>query len=127
MQFAKSFGAHVSVFTRSENKVDEAKKLGADEVYSTKQQAELTLKLANKFDFIIDTVSAPHDLNFNLMLLKRDGSCVLVGLPDVPPTIEVGNLIMGRKSSPALSLEESKKLKRCSITVASTISQVLLK
>ena len=98
VQFAKSFGAHVSVFTRCENKIGEAKKLGADEVYSTKHQMELAIKLANKFDFIIDTVSAPHDLNFNLSLLKRDGSCVLVGLPDVPPTIEVGNLIMGRKN-----------------------------
>ena len=98
VQFAKSFGAHVSVFTRSENKIVEAKQLGADEAYSTKQQAQLTIALSNTFDFIIDTVSAPHDLNFNLTLLKRDGSCVLVGLPDVPPTIEVGNLIMGRKS-----------------------------
>ena len=53
---------------------------------------------ARKFDFILDTVSAPHDLNLFLQLLKRDGKMVLVGLPDLPPHIEVGNLIFGRKT-----------------------------
>ena len=57
----------------------------------------LLLSHAKKFDFNIDTVSAPHDLNLYLQLLKTNGAMVLVGWPEIPPTIEIGNLIFGRK------------------------------
>jgi len=53
---------------------------------------------ANRFDFILDTVSAPHDINGYLRLLKRDGTMCLVGLPETPTPIAAGNLVFGRKS-----------------------------
>ena len=53
---------------------------------------------AGTFDFILDTVSAPHDVNAFLQMIKRDGTMVLVGVRDVPPTIPAGSLIVGRKS-----------------------------
>ncbi len=98
VKFAHSFGAHVTVFTRSENKKADALKLGADEVALTNDPQKVLADHAGKFDFILDTVSAPHDLNLYLQLLKRDGKMVLVGLPEIPPNIEVGNLIFGRKT-----------------------------
>ena len=98
VKFAKSFGAKVTVFSRSNNKKEDALRLGATEVVITTDPEKLLLTQSGKFDFIIDTVSAPHDLNIYLQLLKRDGKMVLVGLPDVPPTIEVGNLIVGRRT-----------------------------
>lgn len=98
VKFAHSFGATVTVFSRSLNKKEDAIKLGASEVAITTNPESLLETHAGKFDFIIDTVSAPHDLNLYLQLLKRDGNMVLVGLPEVPPEIQVGNIIFGRKS-----------------------------
>lgn len=98
LKFAHSFGASVTVFSRSLAKKDDALKLGATEVLVSSQTEELLATQAGTFDFIIDTISAPHDLNIYLQLLKTNGVMVLVGLPDVPPEIEVGNLIFGRKS-----------------------------
>lgn len=98
VKFAHSFGASVTVFTRSLNKKEDALKLGASEVVITTDSAALLIQHAKKFDFIIDTVSAAHDLNLYLQLLKREGTMVLVGLPEVPPEIQVGNLIYGRRS-----------------------------
>lgn len=98
VKFAHSFGATVTVFSRSLSKKEDALRLGASEMTLTTNAQALLATHAGKFDFIIDTVSAPHDLNLYLQLLKRDGKMVLVGLPEVPPKIQVGNLIFGRKS-----------------------------
>lgn len=97
VKLAHSMGAHVVVFTTSEKKIADAKKLGADHVVLSKQKEQMQAH-QNSFDFIIDTVSAPHDLNEYLSLLKTDGKMVLVGLPDRPPEINAGALIMKRRS-----------------------------
>lgn len=95
LKFAHSMGAHVVQFTTSLNKKDDALRLGADEVVLSSD--ENTMKAhADSFDFILNTVSAPHDLNAFLQLLNRNGTMCLVGVPDKPPTIEVGNLIFRR-------------------------------
>lgn len=96
VKLANAMGAHVTVFTTSASKVEDAKRLGAHEVIISKDLEQMK-KHANMFDFILDTVSAPHDYNLYLSLLHRDGSMVLVGLPDKPPTLQAGALIMGRR------------------------------
>jgi len=97
LKFAHSFGAHVVQFTTSENKIEDAKKLGADEVVISKDAAAMA-KHAGSFDFIIDCVSAPHDFNAYLNLLKRDGTLCLVGLPDQPVSISPFAIITNRRS-----------------------------
>jgi uncharacterized zinc-type alcohol dehydrogenase-like protein len=97
LKFAHAFGAHVVQFTTSESKVADAKKLGADEVIITKNADELA-KHANTFDFILDCVSAPHDLNQYLNLLRRDGTMCLVGLPEVPSEVASFSLVLNRRS-----------------------------
>lgn len=97
IKIAKAMGAHVVVFTTSPSKVEDAKRLGADEaVLST--DAEQMSKYARSMHFILDTVSAKHDVNTYLNLLRPDGSVVLVGLP--PEALEIGafNVVGGRKS-----------------------------
>jgi len=80
IKIAKAMGAHVVVFTTSPSKVEDAKRLGADEaVLST--DAEQMSKYTKSLHFILDTVSAKHDVNTYLNLLRPDGSVVLVGLP----------------------------------------------
>ncbi len=97
LKFARSFGAHVVQFTTSPGKVQDALRLGAHEVVlSTDSEAMQTH--ANSFDFILDTVSALHDINQLLSLLKADGSLVLVGLPGKPGSIKSDLLVLGRKS-----------------------------
>ena len=97
VKFAHAFGAHVVQFTTSESKVADAKKLGAHEVIITKNADELA-KHANTFDFILDCVSAPHDLNQYLNLLRRDGTMCLVGLPEVPSEVASFSLVLNRRS-----------------------------
>ncbi len=80
LKFAHAFGAHVTQFTTSPGKEEDAKRLGADEVIITREKDALK-SLKSSYDFILDTVSAPHDLGQYLSLLKRNGSMVLVGLP----------------------------------------------
>lgn len=97
VKFAHAFGAEVYVFSKSPKKKDDALKLGAKDLLN--YEDENTLKThQGTFDFILDTVSAPHDLNTLLRYLKIEKNLVLVGLPDVPPTLQVGALIWGRKS-----------------------------
>ena len=96
VKFAKAFGAHVVLFTTSPNKTADAVRLGADEVVISKNEAEM-LKQAGSFNFILDTVSAEHDLNSYLQLLKRDGTMTLVGAPEKPTPLYSFSLIMGRR------------------------------
>ncbi|MFM6927208.1 MAG: NAD(P)-dependent alcohol dehydrogenase [Bdellovibrio sp.] len=96
VKLANAMGAHVTVFTTSPGKIEDAKRLGAHEVIISTNMAQMKSH-ANTFDFILDTVSAPHDYNLYLSLLRRDGNMVLVGLPDKPPTLQAGALIMGRR------------------------------
>lgn len=97
VKLAKAMGAEVVVFTTSPNKVDDAMRLGADQVVNSKD-AEQMKKHLNSFHFILDTVSAPHDINAYLLLLKRDGNLTQVGVPPEPLSLNVGSLIYGRRS-----------------------------
>jgi alcohol dehydrogenase (NADP+) len=96
VKIAAAMGAHVVLFTTSPNKKEDAQRLGAHEVVVSKNQNEMDRHLAS-FDFILDTVSAKHDLNAYLALIKRDGTLTLVGAPPQPPNIEVFNLIFKRR------------------------------
>jgi uncharacterized zinc-type alcohol dehydrogenase-like protein len=96
VKIAAALGAHVVLFTTSPNKKEDAQRLGAHEVVVSKNQNEMERHLGS-FDFILDTVSAPHDLNAYLTLIKRDGTLTLVGAPPQPPTIEIFNLIFKRR------------------------------
>jgi uncharacterized zinc-type alcohol dehydrogenase-like protein len=95
VKFANAFGAHVVLFTTSANKVADAQRLGAHEVVMSKN-AEKMQKHAASFDFILDTVSAEHDLNAYIALLKRDGTMTLVGAPPMPLPVSSFGLIFGR-------------------------------
>jgi len=97
VKFAASFGAHVVVISTSENKREDAMRLGAKEVIISKNKEDLN-KHIGSFDFILDTVSADHDINAMLRLLKVDGKMVLVGAPEKPAPIAAFALIGGRKS-----------------------------
>ena len=97
LKFAHAFGAHVTQFTTSPGKEEDARRLGADEVVLTRDPEALKA-LAGTFHFIIDTVSAPHDLNMYFNLLRRDGSMVLVGLPEDPAKVEAFPLAGKRRS-----------------------------
>jgi uncharacterized zinc-type alcohol dehydrogenase-like protein len=97
LKFAKSFGAKVVLFTTSNEKVKDGKALGADEVVVYKDVNDLK-GYSNSLDFIIDTVSANHDVNSLLSLLKRNGHLVLVGLPSKPLGVDAFSLVSGRKS-----------------------------
>jgi alcohol dehydrogenase (NADP+) len=96
LKFANAFGAEVTLFTTSPGKTADAKRLGAHEVIVTKDQEALENQ-ANRFDFIIDTVSAQHNINAYLGVLKRDGVLCLVGVPPEPMPVGVFNLIVPRR------------------------------
>jgi uncharacterized zinc-type alcohol dehydrogenase-like protein len=96
VKFANAFGAHVVLFTTSPGKTADAMRLGAHEVVVSRNQAEMEKHVAS-FDFILDTVSANHDVAAFLNLLKRDGTMTLVGAPPEPMAIPAFGLIMGRK------------------------------
>ena len=97
VKLAKAIGAHVVVFTTSLNKVDDALRLGADEVVHSTNPAEMKKHL-NSCHFILDTVGAKHDINAYLALLKRDGNLTQVGVAPEPLAVDVTNLIFGRRS-----------------------------
>lgn len=96
LKFAHAFGAEVTLFTTSPGKAEDAKRLGAHEVVISKDEEEMK-KHANGFDFVIDTVSANHDLGAYLNLLKRDGVLALVGVPSEPVPVSAFSLIMPRR------------------------------
>jgi alcohol dehydrogenase (NADP+) len=97
VKLASAMGAHVVMFTTSAHKVADGKKLGAHEVVVSKNQAEMDKHL-NSFDFILDTVSAQHDVNAYLTLLKRDATMCQVGGPEQPLPVAAFSLIFARRS-----------------------------
>jgi uncharacterized zinc-type alcohol dehydrogenase-like protein len=97
VKFAKAFGAHVVVFTTSPNKKEDALRLGADEVVVSTDAEEMQRR-AGSLDFILDTVSADHDISAYLNLLRTDGNITLVGAPPKPLAVSAFALIMGRRS-----------------------------
>ncbi len=98
VKFAHAFGAHTVLFTTSTSKVEDAKRLGANEVVISKDPAQMQQHLQS-FDFILNTVAAPHDLDQFTSLLKRDGTMCLVGVPDSPhQNPSIANLIFKRRA-----------------------------
>lgn len=112
VKFAHALGAHVVVFTTSPGKTEDARRLGADEVVVSRNADEMQ-KHAGTFHFILDTVSADHDINAYLNLLRPDGNITLVGAPSKPLNVAAFALIMGRRSlsgSPIGSLAETQEM-----------------
>jgi uncharacterized zinc-type alcohol dehydrogenase-like protein len=97
VKFAHAFGARVALFTTSPKKTADAKKLGAHEVILSKNEDEME-KHEKTFDFILDTVSAPHDIDAYLSLLKRNGTLVLVGASPDPLAVDAFSVIHRRRS-----------------------------
>ena len=98
IKLAKALGAEVSLFTRSANKEEDAKRLGADHIILSTKEEDMA-KVKNHFDLIIDTVPYAHDLNPYVPTLTINGTLVLVGyLGDLEPMVNSVPLIMGRKS-----------------------------
>ena len=112
VKFAHALGAHVVVFTTSPGKKEDALRLGADEVVISKNAIEMD-RQNNSFDFILDAVSANHDINAYLNLLARDGNLTLVGAPEKPLSVPAFTLIMGRRSlsgSPIGGIAETQEM-----------------
>src|SRR5208282_6605052 len=112
VKFAHALGAHVVVFTTSPHKKDDARCLGADEVVISRD-ANAMQKHAGTFDFILDTVSADHDIDAHINLLRRDGNITLVGAPEEALAVSAFGLIMGRRSfsgSPIGGIAETQEM-----------------
>jgi uncharacterized zinc-type alcohol dehydrogenase-like protein len=97
VKFARAFGAHVVLFTTSPGKVADALRLGAHEAVLAKDASAMARHAAS-FDFILDAVSAQHDLNAWLNLLKLDGTLTLVGAPQQPMPVSAFSLILPRRN-----------------------------
>jgi uncharacterized zinc-type alcohol dehydrogenase-like protein len=97
VKFANAFGAHVVVFTTSQNKKEDAIRLGAHEVIISTNAEEMK-KHAGTFNFILDTIAADHDINAYINMLGRDGNITLVGAPETPLQVSAFALLFGRKS-----------------------------
>jgi alcohol dehydrogenase (NADP+) len=112
VKFAHALGAHVVLFTTSPGKKDDALRLGADEVVVSRDANQMA-KHAGSFDFILDAVSADHDINALIGLLRRDGNLTLVGAPAKPLPVAAFNLIFGRRSlsgSPIGGIAETQQM-----------------
>jgi len=112
VKFAHALGAHVVVFTTSAGKKEDALRLGADEVVLSNNANEMR-KHAGSFNFILDAVSANHDINAYISLLGRDGNITLVGAPEKPLAVNAFGLIFGRHSlsgSPIGGLPETQEM-----------------
>jgi len=96
VKFANAFEARVVVFTTSPGKAEDAVRLGAHEVVVSTNDAQMQ-KHAGSFDFILDTVSATHDVTVYLDLLKRNGTMTLLGAPETPGPVGIFSLIFGRR------------------------------
>jgi uncharacterized zinc-type alcohol dehydrogenase-like protein len=97
VKLAKALGANVTVLSHSPGKREGALRLGADDFIATSDPSVFE-KNAGRFHLILDTVSAPHDYNSYLGLLRLDGTMVLLGLPDQPAPVAAGLLIMQRRN-----------------------------
>ena len=97
VRIAKAMGAEVTVFTTSPSKVADAARLGADHAVLSSDEAAMKA-LRGKLDFILDTVSAGHDVDRYLGLLRHDGSLVVVGLPSEPLSVAAYSVVRGRRS-----------------------------
>ncbi len=112
VKFAHALGAHTVVFTTSPSKVEDARRLGADEVVISKNADEMQ-KHVGSFDFILDCVSADHNINAYINLLTRDGNMTLVGAPEKPLSLSSFGLIFGRRSvsgSPIGGIAETQEM-----------------
>jgi uncharacterized zinc-type alcohol dehydrogenase-like protein len=97
VKLAAAMGAEVTMLSTSRKKEADARRLGAHEFGLTSEDATFK-KLANRFDLIIDTISAPHDYNRYLGMVKVEGTMVLLGVPPEPAPVHAFSLIGGRKS-----------------------------
>jgi NADPH:quinone reductase-like Zn-dependent oxidoreductase len=98
IKFARALGAEVTVFTRSDAKVAEAKRQGADRVIVSSDEAQMSAA-AGSLDYILDTVPVQHDLNPYLQTLSFDGTHILVGLLEpIDPPVEGGQLVILRRA-----------------------------
>jgi uncharacterized zinc-type alcohol dehydrogenase-like protein len=98
IKIARAMGAEVTAFTTSPDKVEDARRLGAHDVVVSRDASAMQA-VARRFDFILNTVAAPHDLDPFLGALKRDGTMCLVGVPAEPhPSPNVANLIFSRRA-----------------------------
>jgi uncharacterized zinc-type alcohol dehydrogenase-like protein len=95
VKLAKAMGAHVTVLSHSPGKRNDALALGANDFIATNETAAFKVN-AKRFDFILDTISAKHDYNDYLNMLRRDGTMVLVGIPE-PMPLAAGSLVMQRR------------------------------
>ena len=112
VKIAHALEAYVVVFTTSPRKKEDARRLGADEVVVSRNADEMQ-KHAGSFDFILDAVSASHDIDAYIQLLRRDGNLTLVGAPEKPLAVSVFGLIFGRRSlsgSPIGGIPETQKM-----------------
>jgi uncharacterized zinc-type alcohol dehydrogenase-like protein len=97
VKFAHALGAEVTVLSHSPRKEADARQLGADHFVVTSDPAQMKLN-KRKFDLILNTVSAEHDINDYLSLLTTDGTLVVIGLPGVPFSVNADSLLSGRRS-----------------------------
>jgi alcohol dehydrogenase (NADP+) len=112
IKFAHAFGAHVVVFTTSPNKKEDALRLGANDVVISRNTDEMS-RHKGSFDFILDAVSAEHDINAYIQLLRRDGNITLVGAPPKPLAVSAFSLISKRCSisgSPIGDIAETQEM-----------------
>jgi uncharacterized zinc-type alcohol dehydrogenase-like protein len=97
VKFAHALGAEVTVLSHSPTKEADARNLGADHFVVTSDPAQLK-SVSRKFDLILNTVSAEHNINDYLSLLTTDGTLVVIGLPGVPFAVNADSLLSGRRS-----------------------------
>jgi len=97
VKFASAFGAEVTLFTTSPGKSEDARRLGAHDVVVTRDNDAEMLKRAATYDYILNTVSAKHDLNVFLELLKKDATMTLLGAPQEPAALGVFSLLFKRR------------------------------
>src|SRR5262245_7678563 len=97
VKLASAFGAEVTLFTTSPGKAEDGRRLGAHEVVVTRNNEAEMLKRAATYDFILNTVSAKHDLNMFLELLKKDATMTLLGAPQEPAALGVFSLLFKRR------------------------------
>jgi uncharacterized zinc-type alcohol dehydrogenase-like protein len=97
VKIGKALGTEVTVLSTSERKRKNAERLGAFD-FALTSQSETFTRLQRRFDFILDTVSAPHEYNAYVNLLKTDGTMILVGAPDKPTPLEPFPLVLHRRS-----------------------------